>query len=134
MLISKPKLYTENIKHPKEANRKTKWNLNDARIRGKIGNMCTRLVQRQLKDTWTAKEMWENLKSKYTADSWYSKWQILNQLEEASYSSSKNISEFGITMKAILEELKDSAIAIKNHVAVKIINLPGPSLRPMLRC
>lgn len=88
--------------------------------------MCTRAVQQQLKETWTAKEMWEIFQSKYTADGWYSKWQILNRLQEASYASSKNMSDFGLTMKTLLEELNDASITIQDHVTVKIINSLGP--------
>ena len=68
-----------------------KWILNDSRTGGKIGKMCTRAVQQQIKDEWSAKKMWDELKSKYTADGWYSKWQILNRLEEASYASRNNM-------------------------------------------
>ena len=55
-----------------------KWILNDSRTGGKIGKMCTRAVQQQIKDEWSAKKMWDELKSKYRADGWYLKWQILN--------------------------------------------------------
>ena len=85
--------------------------------------MCTRSIQQQLKDTWTVKEMWDYLKSKFIASGWYSKWQIFNQLEEACYFSGKNISDFRLTMKTILEELKNSAIIIKDYITAKIINL-----------
>lgn len=87
----KPKLYTEDEKCQKDGSallsdekierreaEVEKWILNDSRTCGKICRMCARAVQQQLKDTWTAKEMWDNLKLKYTADGWYSKWQILN--------------------------------------------------------
>lgn len=47
-----------------------KWILNDSRTCGKIGKMCTRAVQQQIKDEWSAKEMWDELKSRYTADGW----------------------------------------------------------------
>lgn len=88
--------------------------------------MCIRAVHQQLKETWTAKEMWENVKWKYTADGWYSKRQILNRLQEASYASGKNMSDFGLTMKTLLEELNDASITIQDHVTVKIIKSLGP--------
>lgn len=47
---------------------------NNTCICGKIGKMCIRIVQQQLKETWMAKKMEDNLKSKYTTDGWYSKW------------------------------------------------------------
>ena len=82
-----PKLFNEDMKHPKggstplteeriekRGTEVDKWNLNESRTRGKIAKMCTGSVHEQLKDTWTAKGMWDNLKSKYTADGWCSKW------------------------------------------------------------
>lgn len=38
-----------------------KWVPNNSRTCGKIGKMCSRSVQQQLKKTWTAKEMWDSL-------------------------------------------------------------------------
>ena len=45
-----------------------KWILNNSRTGGKIGKICTRAVQQQIKDEWLAKKMWDELKLKYTAD------------------------------------------------------------------
>ena len=104
-----------------------KWILNDSRTGGKIEKMCTRAVQQQIKDEWSVKKMWDELKSKYIADGWNSKWQILNRLEEASYASSKNMQDFGLTMKIPLEEVDDLNIVMKEWVLVKIINSLGPT-------
>ncbi len=69
--------------------------------------------------------MWDNLKSKYTEDSWYSKWQIFNRLQEGCYTSSKNMTDFGFAMKSLLQKLNDVAITIQNHITVKILNTLG---------
>lgn len=104
-----------------------KWILNDSRTGGKIEKMCTRAIQQQIKDEWSAKKMWDELKLKYTADRCYSKWQILNRLEEASYASSKNMQDFGLRMKMLLEEVDNLNITIKEWVLIKIINSLGPT-------
>ncbi len=36
------------------------------------------------------------------------------------------MSDFGLTLKTLLEELNNSAITIQDHVTVKIINSLGP--------
>ncbi len=80
-----------------------------------------------MKDTLTAKEIWDNLKSKYTTDGWYFKSQILNRLQEASYTFSKNISDSGLTIKTLLEKLNNAAITIQDHITFIIINFLGPN-------
>ena len=73
-MCKKPELYTKTKKYPaapavplseeKIEKRKAeveKWVLNNSRTCDKIGKMCWRSVQQQLKKTWTAKEMWDNL-------------------------------------------------------------------------
>lgn len=73
-----------------------------------------------------AKKMWDNLQFQYTVASWYSKWQVLNCLQKASYVFSKNIVDFRLTIKTILEKLQDAAIIIKDHIIVKVINSFNP--------
>lgn len=104
-----------------------KWILNDSRTGEKIGKMCTTAVQQLIKDEWSAKKMWDELKLKYTADRCYSKWQILNRLEEGSYASSKDMQDFGLRMKILLEEVDNLNITIKEWVLIKIINSLGPT-------
>lgn len=53
------------------------------------------------------------------------KLQILNYLQKSSYVSNKNMVDFGLTMKNRLEEFHDTAITIKDHVIVKVINSLG---------
>lgn len=70
--------------------------------------------------------MWDNLRANYLAGSRDSKWQILTRLEEASYHSSKNMSDFGFTMRTLLEELIDASITFEDLLTAKIINSLGP--------
>lgn len=73
-----------------------------------------------------AKKIWENLWSQYMVAGWYSKWQILNCLQEITNVSSKNIVDFVLTMKTILEKLQDATIIMEDHVTVKVINSLDP--------
>lgn len=51
---------------------------NNSHTNEKIKKMYTITIQQQIKDEQLAKKMWDELKSKYTANEWYLKWQILN--------------------------------------------------------
>lgn len=99
--------------------------LNNSQTCDNIGKMCSKSIQQQLKKSWMAKEIQDNLQSQHTAAGWYSKQQIFNCLQEASYVSNKNMVDFGLTMRTILEKLKNAAITIQNHVTVKVINSLG---------
>lgn len=142
--LAKPELYTEEEKGTSNGSAPLlsdrtierreeeveKWRLNDLRTCGKIGLMCTGPVQQQLQFlgyTRTAKEMWDHLKANYTVDPRQYKWDILIRLENASYDSSKNMSDFLSTMRNLLEEINEASITMEDLVVFKAINSLGPS-------
>ncbi len=44
-----------------------KWDINNEKVVGKIGAMCTRAVQMEFKSEWNAKTTWESLRKRYTS-------------------------------------------------------------------
>ena len=65
------------------------WTKNDARALGKMGRMCSKTVQLGFDATWLSSKAWSELKTKYSSKGWSTKWDVLNRLEQTSYSSSK---------------------------------------------
>ena len=126
-------VHDRNEKRPDRVDKKQEaidiWLEKDSRAVGKLGKMCTRTVQSEFNDTWTAKQAWEALKERYTPVGWSSKWAVLNQLEEASYQNSSGIAEMGRTMRTVLEEIHEQKITIDEYVTIKIINSLGPGFK-----
>ena len=106
--ILKKEYGDERIKRREEAIEK--WDINDGKVVGKIGGMCTKTVQMEFKSGWNAKTTWDSLKKRYTPHGWSSKWALLNRLEETSYAGSIDVPDFGRKMRTILEEIKDQQI------------------------
>ncbi len=99
-----------------------KWDINNEKVVGKIGAMCTRAVQMEFKSEWDAKTTWKSLRKRYTSHEWAFKWALLNRLEETSYVNSIDVPDFDRKMRFILEEIKNQGITIEEYVTIKIIN------------
>lgn len=112
----------------------------ERRVVGKIGKMCTDDVQQEFlamkdvskKESWTPKELWEHLKTRYTLKNWSAKWSAFNRLEELDYSRCKSIEEYGSNARDILAELTDMTLSIEQVVLLKLLNGLGSSFSTYL--
>ena len=112
----------------------------ERRVVGKIGKMCTDDVQQEflaMKDiskneSWTPKELWNHLKTRYTLKNWSAKWSAFNRLEELDYSRCKSIEEYGSNARDILAELNDMTLSIEQVVLLKLLNGLGASFSTYL--
>ena len=108
------------------------WTKDDARALGKMGRMCNKTVQLGFDATWLSSEAWSELKTKYSSKGWSTKWDVLNRLEQTSYSSSKDINSLGVKIVKILEEIKELDITMEEMVTIKLMNSLGSSFETYL--
>lgn len=102
------------------------WIQKDDRAVDKLGKMCSKPVQLEFKDHWSAKEAWNSLKERYTPVRWSFKWAVLNRLEEARYETSTGIADLERSINVVLEDIEEQNITMKEYVTIKVINSLGP--------
>ncbi len=93
----------------------------------KIRKMCTDKVQKEslsvkASKEWTPKDLWKNLKTRYTLQNWACKWNTLEKLQEMRHSDCKNIQEFMTKIWYVKSEIEDLEITMDEAITIQILN------------
>ncbi|MCJ1270238.1 hypothetical protein MMC22_010134 [Lobaria immixta] len=103
----------------------------------KIGRMCTETVQKEflaLKPltTWTPKDLWDHLKTRYTLQNWTSKWSTLGKLHSIHQRDCKNVAEFISKIRDITSEISDLNITMDSAIIIHTLNSLDDHFKPYL--
>jgi len=101
------------------------WIRRDSQAVGKMGLMCTPIVQLDFKPCRSAKDTWDLLQTRYTPSS---KWEVLNTLNAIQYNKSEGVQAMGQKFKDVLEAMHELKITIEDYIVHKTINSLGPEL------
>lgn len=99
---------------------------------GKMDWMYNKIVQLEFDTTWLSLEAWSELKIKYLSKRWLTKYDVLNRLQQISYSSSKDINSLGIKIVKIVEEIKELDIIVEEIVTIKLMKGLGSLFKTYL--
>jgi hypothetical protein len=99
-----------------------KWDSRDAKARGKIGLMCNKTVQLQLKSIWTAKETWDYLKKICTPGGWSNKWELMSKVRSLSLAKCKDIADFHGQLGKLKAEVTELKISIEDYFVIKAVD------------
>ncbi len=93
----------------------------------KIEKMCTETVQKEFLSVkasrdWTPKDLWDDLKTRYTLQSWASKWNTLGKLHEIRHGDCKNIQEFMTKIRDVKSEIEDLEITMDEAITIQVLN------------
>lgn len=103
----------------------------------KIGRMCTETVQKEFLvskplTTWTPKDLWDHLKTRYTLQNRASKWSTLGKLHSIHQRDCKDVAEFISNIRDITFEITDLNITMDEAIIIYTLNSLDDHFKPYL--
>lgn len=107
------------------------WVSRNSKAIGKIGIMCSEIVQMNLDRSLNSHQIYEALKKEYQAKGWNKKWALASRIESTYLSNCKNATDFITRMCEFEEEVQEIGITIE-YLTIKTLNSLSTQYEPFV--